>query len=381
MKILYIIDSLKGYGAERSVVNLGGKLRHFTPVFIQLYRGDQLKYFLEEKNIKVYSLNLPSKSKFDLAVEIISPIIQEENPVIIHSTLFRADMISRKLKRKFPNILLVGSLVSNSYGKNRYNQLSFISKLKLLSTQCRDRFSSHNVDYFISNSFAIKNTNIKALGLPEKKIKVIYRGRKMENPTIKHKKIAALKKSLNIRNEIIFLNVGRLSLGKGQIDLIRSFKIFAEQRSDVMLFIAGEGSLQLELENLIKELDLGDKVFLLGYRDNIPELLFVADFFVFPSYFEGLPGAMVEAIISTTPCIASNIPENKECFPADGALFFTPGNIAELSGQLKEALLIENWNDRTFRSHNYARQYFDIEKIGVEYEQFMQEILERHNLE
>ena len=380
MKILYIIDSLKGYGAEKSVVNLAGKLQHFTPVFIQIYEGDQLKCFLEEKNITVYSLNLPSKSKFDLAVDIISPIIEEENPVIIHSTLFRADMISRKLKKKFPKILLVGSLVSNSYGKNRYNQLSFISKLKLLSTQLRDRFSSHNVDYFISNSFAIKNTNIKALGLPEKKIKVIYRGRKMENPTINHEKIAALKKSLNIRNEIIFLNVGRLSLGKGQIDLIRSFKIFAEQRSDVLLFIAGEGDIQEELENLINEMDLGNKIFLLGYRNDIPELLSIANFFVFPSYFEGLPGALVEAIISETPCIASNIAENEECFPPEGAIFFHPGKIEEFSGKLKEVLLIENWKDRTSMSLNYARQNFDLKKVSKTYESFCLEILQKHNL-
>jgi len=52
-----------------------------------------------------------------------------------------------------------------------------------------------------------------------------------------------------------------------------------------------------------------------------------------------LPGALIEAIISKTPSIVSDIAENKECFVENGALFFKSGNIKDLGDKMKEALI------------------------------------------
>src|SRR5690606_17034383 len=113
------------------------------------------------------------------AVNRIIPIINKEKPDIIHSTLFQSDIVSRKLKSKFPDIPLVGSLVSNSYSHLRFSQLNWISKLKLYSTQFRDRLSIKKVNHFISNSETIKMANAEALGIPLKKITTIFRGREI----------------------------------------------------------------------------------------------------------------------------------------------------------------------------------------------------------
>ncbi|UJH91328.1 glycosyltransferase [Antarcticibacterium sp. 1MA-6-2] len=231
-------------------------------------------------------------------------------------------MVARKLKRIFPDIPLVGSLVSNSYGKQRYLEMSFLSQLKLFTTQCRDRFSTSKVDYFICNSKAIKKTNVKALGIPEEKVKVIYRGRSFKDYKISSENVERIRKELNPGNKKIFLNVGRLIRSKGQLDLLQAFKILLEQYPENQLYIAGEGPLRAELEKKIAFYNLQNNVHLLGYREDIPELLAVTDFFVFPSYFEGLPGALLEAIIAKKPTIVSDIPENRECFMKNGALFF-----------------------------------------------------------
>src|SRR5690606_3200084 len=135
-----------------SIVDIAIRFQLVKPVFVHLYQGNDLSSILLAHNIKVHALNLDSKYKITNAVNSLIPIIQKENPDIIHSALFQADMVARKLKSKFPEIPLVGSLVSNSYSSLRFSQLNWISQLKLYSTQLRDRFSVSSVDYFVSNS-------------------------------------------------------------------------------------------------------------------------------------------------------------------------------------------------------------------------------------
>jgi glycosyltransferase involved in cell wall biosynthesis len=377
MKVLFLIDSLEGYGAEKSIVQIALNFKNVTPVFIHLKVGDKLKPSLESNQIKVYSLNLDVKYSFKKAVNSIIPIIYEEKPRIIHSMLFSADMVARQLKVVFPKIFLVGSFVSNSYGVNRYKHLSLFSKIKLFSTQLRDIRTAGKVDMFVCNSQAIKNANIKALGVPRHKVKVIYRGRSFENYLSKANSVRSLKSEFNLDNHVVFLNVSRLQKGKGQMDLLKAFKVLSAKNPQLILLIAGEGTFRKELENLIKTIDLEKNVFLLGYREDVAQLLTIADYFVFPSYFEGLPGALIEAIIAKIPVIASDIPENIECFPTDGAMFFKSGNIDDLGIKMEEALKLNKWENKTEQSYLYAKEKFDINNISSQYEEFYFRMVER----
>ncbi|GHA30354.1 glycosyl transferase [Salinimicrobium marinum] len=374
MKVLYIIDSLVGYGAEKSLAQMALQFKEVEPVFIHLYKGDEMKPILEKHGIKIHSLNLEPKTTFKKIRALVIPIVKIEKPQIIHSTLFKADKVARGIKKHFPNILLVGSFVSNSYSKNRYGRLDFVSRLKLFSTQIRDRISISKVDYIISNSQAIMETNLHALNVPREKVKVIYRGRKIEKEDISVEPQINFKQELGLlSSQIVFLNVGRLHKGKGQRDLVFSFKDLVQEVPNLVLLIAGEGYLRKELEDLIHTLDLQDKIYLLGYREDVPHLLALADYFIFPSYYEGLSGALVEAILAKIPCVVSNIPENRECFPEEGGLFFTAGDVKELKKRMQEALSLD-WETKLAESQEYARAKFNIRTVSKEYEDFYKEI-------
>lgn len=78
------------------------------------------------------------------------------------------------------------------------------------------------------------------------------------------------------------------------------------------LFICGRGPLLDELINLIHELRLDNCVTLLGFRNDVRELCYATDTFVFPSVQEGLSMAMMEALASGLPVIASDIRGNRE---------------------------------------------------------------------
>jgi glycosyltransferase involved in cell wall biosynthesis len=74
----------------------------------------------------------------------------------------------------------------------------------------------------------------------------------------------------------------------------------------VKFIIAGDGISRAEFDGLINRLGLGENVLLLGWREDIPELLAVMDVFVLTSLWEGLPISVLEAMAASRPVIATD---------------------------------------------------------------------------
>jgi|GEM_PF-4207199 len=109
-------------------------------------------------------------------------------------------------------------------------------------------------------------------------------------------------------DKFVLINVARLCSQKSQDVLIRSIRFLPEDLYDkIVLLIAGSGELQAELKALISELNLQDKVFLLGHRQDIPNLLSCSDLFVLSSSFEGACFALIEAMALGIPIVATDI--------------------------------------------------------------------------
>lgn len=375
MKVLYIIDTLEGYGAEKSIVEITKGFSEITPVFIHIYQGDMLKADLEQAGIKVYSLDLNKKYGFNTALEKLIPIYQYERPEIVHATLFRSEIIARKLKRKFPAIILVGSFVSNPYSSERLRNKNAIARMKLNYFYRLDRQTSGYVDYFISNSYVIKKQTCRKLGVQENKVKVIHRGRDSSkfNPEKRIEKFPHLK-----RNKIVLLNVSRLIQLKGQEDLIRALPTVLKYNKDVSLVFAGHGPYRESLERIVNKLKLDPYVQFLGRIDNINELLLKADIFLYPSYSEGLPGALIEAMFSERTIICSDIPENLECVDHNSALIYNKGNIIDLSKNIIQVLRNPiNYKHLGERARKRAIAKFELKERIQDYENFYLEIKHR----
>src|SRR5690554_6011644 len=101
-KVLYIIDTLQVAGAERSLVEIALNFNDIIPIFVHLYKGNMLQPLLEKNEIKVYSLNITEKYGIRKAIKELKEIYKKESPDIIHSTLYRADMVARKMKKIYP---------------------------------------------------------------------------------------------------------------------------------------------------------------------------------------------------------------------------------------------------------------------------------------
>ncbi|QQN56446.1 glycosyltransferase [Anaerococcus obesiensis] len=78
-----------------------------------------------------------------------------------------------------------------------------------------------------------------------------------------------------------------------------------EKNSKSILLIIGDGELKEEINTKIKDLNLKGKVYMMGSREDVDNILQAVDVFLFPSFWEGLPVAVVEAEASGLPCILS----------------------------------------------------------------------------
>lgn len=112
---------------------------------------------------------------------------------------------------------------------------------------------------------------------------------------------------LGLEGKFVIGHIGRLSLQKNHNFLIDIFKEVSQRESNAVLILIGVGPLENELKKKVLNLHLQEKVIFLGLRDDISELLQAMDVFVFPSLWEGLGVAVVEAQATGIPCVISDV--------------------------------------------------------------------------
>ncbi|MDF2713170.1 MAG: epsD [Paenibacillus sp.] len=132
------------------------------------------------------------------------------------------------------------------------------------------------------------------------------------NPaTIDMAKVAALKKEFGIsEGDVVFAFIGRFVKEKGVLELLEAFSLLRDVRSGVKLLMIGdvlESERDQETRVQVEKQLKGSHIIAPGYRKDIPELLAASDVFVLPSYREGLPRSIIEAMAMNKPVIATNI--------------------------------------------------------------------------
>ena len=106
-------------------------------------------------------------------------------------------------------------------------------------------------------------------------------------------------------NALVLLSVGEVNKNKNHRVIIEALGELG--RKDIYYVICGQGPLVDEYKELAKRLNIGQQVVLAGYRKNVADFYKSADVFVFPSFREGLPVAVMEAMASGLPIIATKI--------------------------------------------------------------------------
>jgi glycosyltransferase involved in cell wall biosynthesis len=121
-------------------------------------------------------------------------------------------------------------------------------------------------------------------------------------------------KERNDMKEPYILYTGRLDSRKGLVDLIESAKYVCQEHSDIKFILTGKGPNKKYLEQRINELSLNKNIYFAEFvdRSKLLEYYQNATVYVLPSYYEGLPTTLLEAMSCGIPSIATDVEGSSE---------------------------------------------------------------------
>ena len=115
-----------------------------------------------------------------------------------------------------------------------------------------------------------------------------------------------VKKELDLEGKYVIGTVGRIVRQKNPLGIINIFLEVLNRKSNAILLWAGDGPMRKEAEDRIQKLGISDKVKMLGVRTDVNRVMQAMDVFIFPSFYEGLGIAAIEAQAADLPCYVSD---------------------------------------------------------------------------
>ena len=344
-KILYVIWSLDQGGAEQVVMNLAQTLngKDFEPVICCLNEPGRYAPSMCNAGIKVHALH--KKGKVDIAcVRKLVSLIKREKIDLVHTHLFTANLWGRFAAR-LANVPCVITDHNVDTWKKRHH---FIIDWFLLRWTSSAVCVSKNVREFYER---------KVAGHGKKSI-VIYNGIDVEKFRNKAQHSLSLRESLNLgKNAILLGSIGRLVPQKAHKDFVDCVRILKQSvNQNVHGVIVGEGPEQRQIQEYIDKKSLRGSVHLMGFRQNMSEIYADLDFFVLPSYREGFPMAILEAMASRIPVIATNVGGVAECLIHNSnGVMVEPRKPGEIAKSVAELI-----GDSRFRQSVTQQAYSDV---------------------
>ena len=287
--VAHFTDASGFGGAEQMIVHLlsGLNRARWNPVL--LHHGDP---GLQELLRRVARLDVPAvEVPREAARQAIGRWLRRARPTIFHAHLnwpfaCAGGLIAAALART-PGVVATQQLYV-PIGSRRGT--------------LQHRFLSAAVDRYIAVSHHVAGMLRPACLFAERKIRVIHNGIPLEPFEAAGRE--PLRQQLKIRNgRPIVLTLARLDRQKGIPYLIEA----ASRIPEAFFVVAGDGPERDRLEEKIRACGVGDRVILLGYRDDAAALLAACDAFVLPSLFEGLPLSVLEAMASGKPVVATRV--------------------------------------------------------------------------
>lgn len=230
-------------------------------------------------------------------------LLKRENYDVVHSHVLYMSGVILLLAR------LAGTPVRVAHFRTTTSQAPE-SRLRL----ARNTLLRALIDLFATNIIAVSKSALTSCWLrykhPDRRCEVIYNG-------INLGEFAQHFDQDNVRSEFglctnstICIHVGRFSTPKNHLRLISIFRHVRRLNPSAVLILVGGGddSIRREVRQKAELIGCGSSLVFAGVRTDVPRLLKAADVMIFPSLWEGLPGAVLEACAAGIPVVASNLP-------------------------------------------------------------------------
>jgi len=298
--------------------------------------GDKLDYDKVIGKITFYNIKMPRKISlkgFFSTINSLRKIIKNNSYDVVNSNNRNASFVAR-----IALITLIFSKVKSAYtARGMYfhdNQKFFEYYL----TYCIEIFLLFFTHIVLSQSEEdVRKLNRNIL-VNSSKLNIIHNGINNEKFSIKNVK----KTDLKIKG-LVLCTIGRIANGKGLIDLVNAFSIFSKTYPNSSLLIIGgvlheENNFALnEFLDTAQQLNIKEKIIITGLVDNVEDYLALADIYIHPSYREGVPRSVLEAMSLEKIVIATKIRGASEIINTNEVgILYEKGNIQELVQSIKK---------------------------------------------
>jgi glycosyltransferase involved in cell wall biosynthesis len=346
VRVLHVINSLAGGGAEKLLTQLLPKLREKgIEVEVLLLTGseNELTAILAQNGIAVrYSR---SKRLYS-PVQVLSIYKLLKSFEIIHAHLFPAFLWVAIAVLLLPKKAAIYTEHSTTNRRRKH------SPLKLIDLLAYGRYAK-----IVCISRGVRDSLVDYLRSTEAKSIVIHNGIDLRRFT------AGANPGLTQEQGLLVVCVANLLHGKGHDVLIRAISLLPDE---VHAAIAGRGPLEERLRGLARDLGVLERVHFLGYIEEVSSIYKDARVCVIPSLWEGFGMVAVEAMASGVPVVASRIPGLSEVVGEAGVLFET-GNASDLANKISMLTKSPNlWAEKRRRGIARAEK-FSVDRMADEY--------------
>lgn len=243
----------------------------------------------------------PLSPKNKDAYKIIKKLQKEERYNIIHVHTPVASFITRLALKNNKNL----KLVYTCHGFHFYNGGSILNwiifyPLEKIAAKWTDKLITINTeDYEIATKFKLRNNG--------KVIKMHGVGIEKEKYAIENFDKSKYRKKLGLNDEdFVILVLAEINKNKNHIQIIKAIDLLRDQYNNIKAIFAGKGPLEEHIMNEIKNRGLEEQIKLLGWRDDVKELINSSDVVGLFSKREGLGKCLLEAMICEKCVIATN---------------------------------------------------------------------------
>ncbi len=374
LNLVRMITWLPVGGIERRIVATLPKLREkgWNPRVLCLREEGELADDLRKNGIPVDVIPLKSRLS-PPGIYKISKYLKKHATTVVHTHMYRAN-IPGTLAARLAGVPAIFGHIHNVNSWNSSRQ-SFVDKL--VSPLRSKTFTV---------SRAVQKDVIQTLGKSTDAFPVLYNGVDIDkfypSPELREKTRA----ELGLSDEVCFLVPARLHAQKNPNGVIEAFSQSLSQlpphlAEKTVLVFAGEGKERENMEKSILQKNLQSSVRLLGSRSDMPSLYNACDCMILSSFKEGFSNAIVEALATGTPVIASDVGGNAEAIGTDRTVgwIHPSGDADKLSDQIQ---YVVQEGSKLLSSMSQAcrerAEAFSLDNMVTQTDQFYRSALQRN---
>lgn len=292
IKVLHIVTYMGRGGLETMIMNYYRKMDKEKIQFdFLVHRDFEADYDDEIKSLGGNIYNVPMLNPFSLKYyNALDEFFSKHDYDIVHSHLDCLSAYPLKVAKKYG----VKVRIAHAHNKNQDKNLKYLIKM----------FSKRLMPYYATDLFACSE-EAGSWMFPHRKFTVMKNAIEANKYTYAKERELIEKEKLGVDGKFVIGHIGRFNPQKNHEFIIDIFENVVKKEENTVLLLVGTGDGEETIRTRVKNKGLEDKVIFLGSRGDVPDVLQAMNVFLFPSKYEGLGIAAVEAQAAGIPCVLS----------------------------------------------------------------------------